>query len=142
MSTISDLLDGWPVVLSYPVSWGEMDSFGHVNNTVYFRYFEHARIAFFERTGFTRLMSSTGIGPILAHTSCRFRLPLAYPDTVSIATKVTEIQRDRFTMLYRVVSHEHAAIAAEGDGRIVVFDYSKNVKAPLPASVREVMEAL
>ena len=37
------LLDGFPVVAHLPLHWGEMDAFGHLNNVVYFRYFETAR---------------------------------------------------------------------------------------------------
>lgn len=42
-------LEGFPVVIELPVVWGEMDAFAHVNNVVYFRYFESARIAYLER---------------------------------------------------------------------------------------------
>ena len=79
----------WPVTVRVPVAWGEMDAFGHVNNVVYFRYFETARIACFERIGYTESMREHQIGPILAHTECRFRLPLEYPDTITAATRVS-----------------------------------------------------
>ena len=61
-----------------------MDAFQHVNNVVYFRYFETGRIAYFERTVMRSSMSTTGIGPILATASCKFKFPLTYPDTVLI----------------------------------------------------------
>ncbi|MCB0148997.1 MAG: acyl-CoA thioesterase, partial [Caldilineaceae bacterium] len=51
-----DLLAGYPVVIEIPVAWGEMDAFQHVNNIVYFRYFESGRIAYFERAGMMNLM--------------------------------------------------------------------------------------
>ena len=38
----------YPVVLNQDIIWGDMDAFGHINNTVYFRYFEDARIAYFD----------------------------------------------------------------------------------------------
>lgn len=47
-----DAFAGFPVRVGIPVAWGEMDAFGHVNNVVYFRYFESARIAFFGADGF------------------------------------------------------------------------------------------
>ncbi|HEX6622399.1 MAG TPA: acyl-CoA thioesterase, partial [Pyrinomonadaceae bacterium] len=103
-----ELLEAYPVVIETPVAWGEMDSFQHVNNIVYFRYFESARMAYFERVGFWAYMDETGVGPILASTRCKFILPLTYPDTVSIGARVSEIEDDRFTMSYAVVSHNHA----------------------------------
>ena len=62
---MSELLGSFPVVVAIPVAWGDMDAFQHVNNTVYFRYFESARIAYFERLEFMELMQATGVGPIL-----------------------------------------------------------------------------
>ena len=76
------LLAGFPVFVENPVVWGEMDSYRHVNNTVYFRYFENARLEYFRRLGWFEYEQETGIGPILAATQARFRKPLTYPDRV------------------------------------------------------------
>lgn len=123
--------EGFPVRIDVPVAWGEMDAFGHVNNVCYFRYFESARIAYFEAVGYMELMHATGVGPILAATDCRFRLPLEYPDNVGVGARVTEIGADGFEMRYVVVSHRRGRVAAEGSGRIVSYDYRNNCKAPL-----------
>ena len=48
---MKQLKQEYPVVLSQDIIWGDMDAFGHVNNTVYFRYFEDARIAYFDQIG-------------------------------------------------------------------------------------------
>ena len=137
-----ELLETYPVVIETPVAWGEMDSLQHVNNIVYFRYFESARMAYFERVGFWDYMRETGVGPILASTQCRFRLPLTYPDAVSIGARVDETGEDRFVMKYLVVSHRHARAAAEGDGLIVSFDYRAQRKAPLPEEIKARIRAL
>lgn len=139
---MSELLAGYPVVVETPVAWGEMDAFQHVNNVVYFRYFETGRIAYFERSGLTAFMQRTGIGPILASASCKFKFPLTYPDTVLIGVRVGEIGTDRFTMHFRVVSTRHQRLAAEGEGVVVAYDYRANQKAPLPAAVREQIERI
>ena len=131
------ILQECPLVIEVPVLWGEMDALQHVNNIVYFRYFENARMAYFEKLAVWSYMDSTGIAPILASTQCRFKIPLTYPDTVSIGTKVADIGLDRFTMDYYVVSHKHQQIAAEGTGLIVMFNYRTNKKAELPAEIKE-----
>ena len=136
------LLDGFPVVVHHPISWGDMDAFGHVNNTVYFRHFEHARIAYFEQIAMLEVMKETGVGPILSKTSCRFRIPLAYPDTVWIGARVSAVGDDRFTMLYRVVSETLGVVAAEGSGRIVTYDYEAGAKATIPAEIVRAIEAI
>jgi len=133
----ADPLAGFPVRVEIPVAWGEMDAFGHVNNSVYFRYFESARIAYFAALDYLTLMDETGRGPILAATDCRFRLPLEYPDHVTVGARVAEIFEDGFLMRYIVVSRRHARVAAEGTGRIVSYHYENKCKAPLQAELRD-----
>lgn len=136
------MLDQFPVIIQTRVAWGEMDAFQHVNNIVYFRYFESARMAYFERIGFAEPEQNEGVGPILAQTHCRYRKALTYPDTISIAARITELKSDRFTMALCVFSHRMQKIAAEGSAEIVAFNYRENKKAALPEQVRKNIEAL
>ncbi len=138
----ADLLKDFPVVVEQAVRWGDLDAFGHVNNTVFFQYFESARIAFFEAVGFGTARGGGGVGPILHSTQCRFRLPLAYPDQLRVGARVTTVEADRFVMEYRIVSGQRGAIAADGSGLIVAFDYAKQAKADLPAEVVAKLRAL
>ncbi len=139
---MSEHLEGMPVIVDFPVAWGDMDAFGHVNNTQYFRWFEDGRLAYFEAVGVADLMETTGVGPILASTDCRFRLPLTYPDAVRIGATVTEVQEGEFTMRYVVVSTTHGRVAAEGSGRIVAFDYGSGAKAIWPEELRQAIAKL
>ncbi len=131
----------FPVQVRTPVAWGQLDAFNHVNNTVYFRWFEDARIACFQRIGFTAEVIKSGIGPILARTSCVFRQPLAFPDTITACARIEDLDDDRFTMIYAVFS-DRVGLAAHGEGRIVCFDYRAGAKAPLPDAVRAGVLAL
>ena len=137
LSVSHELLAGFPVVIELPVQWGEMDAYGHVNNTVLFRYFESARMAYFERCGFTGSYQRDRIGAILHSTSCRFRRPLFCPDTALVGTRVSDLGEDRLTMEYRVVSRAENQTVAEGSAIIVSYDYTHDRKAPLPPAVRE-----
>ena len=139
---MNELLAHCPVVIEIPVAWGEMDSFQHVNNVVYLRYFESARVAYLERLKLIEYMNETGVGPILGSVQCRFKIPLTYPDTVSVGTRVSKVEEDRFVMEYYVVSHKYQKIAAEGEGVIVSFNYRENAKAPLPELVKQRIAAL
>lgn len=126
----------YPVIVEVPVVWGEMDAFGHVNNIVYFRYFETARIAYFEKLDVPEFLAREPVGPILAETACRFRAALSYPDTVLIGARVASVGEDRFVMRYAVFSHRLGRLAAEGEGTLVCFDYRRNRKAPVPERLR------
>ena len=134
---MSKLLKDYPVVIEFPVAWGEMDAMSHVNNIVYFRYFESARIAYFEKMDMFSYMTETGIGPILATISCKFKIPLSYPDNVLIGAKVVSIEDDRFVMNHLVVSKKHQKVAAEGDGVIVAFNYREGKKVIVPEVVKQ-----
>jgi acyl-CoA thioester hydrolase len=125
------------VKVEIPVAWGDMDAMGHVNNTTYFRYFETARIRCFAELGLGAIESSGGVGPILHSASCRFRIPLTYPDTVTVGARIGEIGEDRFEMPYRAVSHNHRAVAADGESLIVTFSYATGTKAPISEALRE-----
>src|SRR5262249_10819363 len=108
----------------------------HVNNAVYFRYFEAARLEYFRRLGWFEYEAENGVGPILAATSARFRRPLTYPDTIWVAARVPKLEEDRFTMEYRLVSRKLADVAAEGTGAIVTYLYAQGKKTPIPDELR------
>jgi acyl-CoA thioester hydrolase len=139
---MNESLAGFPVVIDLPVAWGEMDALRHVNNIVYFRYFESVRIAYFEKLRFWEFMNQTGVGPILASIQCKFKIPLTYPDTVSVGTRIPSIEQDRFVMEYRAVSHKSQAIAAEGEGVVVSYNYRESKKTPLPEEMKQRILAL
>lgn len=138
----SPKMKDFPVIVRIPVQWGDMDAYGHVNNTVFFRYFEVARIAYLERCGLAQSRLTTGIGAILHSTSCRFRRPLQFPDEVVVGARVTDLSTDRFTHEYRVFSTTQEAVAAEGTGIIVAFNYQTGAKTELPTDVRLLISAL
>ena len=141
MSTEEELA-GFPVTVEIPVQWGEMDAYDHVNNVVFFRYFETARVEYLERCGFYDSYREDRVGAILHSTSCRFRRALVYPDRVTVGARVTEMEEDRFSMEYRVYSHDQEEVAAEGTGVVVSFDYEAEEKAPIPDSVRRGVRGL
>jgi acyl-CoA thioester hydrolase len=136
------LLEGYPVAVQLPLTWGQMDAFSHVNNTQYFRWFEDVRMAYFQACGIFDHMDAHQVGPILARTQCRFMAPLTFPDTVHLGTRIEDMGEDRFTMIYRVVSEAQGCVAAEGDGRIVMLDYATNQKASIPDAIRLKMSDL
>ncbi len=78
------LLEGYPVVIEIPVAWGDMDSFQHVNNINYFRYFESSRSLYSKKVELQNLKGDTGIEPLLGSTSSTYNFPLTYPDTNSV----------------------------------------------------------
>jgi acyl-CoA thioester hydrolase len=139
---IDSLLAGFPVAVELAVAWGDMDSYRHVNNVVYFRYFENARLEYFRRLDWFDYERQTGIGPILAATQARFRKPLTYPDTIWVTARVVDMEGDRFHLEHRIVSKRLGAVAAEGRGTVVTYHHGERRKVPLPEELRRRIEAL
>ena len=132
----------YPVVLRQDVIWGDMDAFGHINNTVYFRYFEDGRIAYLKKVGINVQQEQLDFGPILARAHCNFRLPLDYPDQITIATRCRILSPRKFNMESVVFSERHGAISAEGESLVVYYDYSNKTSCEIPAEVVTAIEAM
>ena len=138
-------LEPFPVVLTLPVQWGDQDAFGHVNNTVYFRWFESARIKYLERIELGEKtvgqpVAGEILGPILAAISCNYRRQLKYPDAVMIGSRITRIGRSSMTMEHLVWSTAQAAVAADGQSTIVAFDYQANRPRAVSEPMRQLIE--
>lgn len=138
----SALNERYPVHLTQSVIWGDMDAFEHVNNTVYFRYFEDARMVFFTQLGVMQHLKETGVGPILASTRCDFRAPLNFPDEILVGAWIDQIAEKRFAMHYRVHSLSQQCLAAEGEGLVVFYDYKNNKSTAIPSHIVENIERL
>ena len=126
-------LDGFqkkfPVTKKITVAWGEQDALGHVNNTVFFRYFETARIEFFLKAG---ISLKDKVAPILAKTECKFINPIYFPDQVIAGAGVGSIDKDRFSMNYGLYSTSSRKLVALGSANIVSFNYIDKIKVDLP----------
>lgn len=138
--------------ISIPIAWGDMDALGHVNNALYFRYMESARVAFLIHVGIDRLANDAGPasrrqsepgtpGVILQSVQARFRRSVEYPDTLRITSFVADIASDRFTLAHEMHSVKLGQIACLGSGVVVAYDYARKTKTDLPAAWRDALAA-
>src|SRR3954463_15128222 len=104
-------LSAHPIVITLPVQWGDQDSFGHVNNVVYFRWMESARIEYFRQTGLSELMARHGAGMILATIKCDFRRQLTHPETILVSASIASIGRSSMKMTHLIYSSSQQTIA-------------------------------
>lgn len=140
INTTPEPLSGFPVIIKLPILWGDQDAFGHVNNTTAIRWFESARIAYLEQSGMSGLMQSKQLGPILASITCHYRQQLHYPDTVHVGTRIARLGRSSLVMEHAIYSERLEAIAAEGEGTVVLFDYHTQRPQRLPEDIRAAIE--
>jgi acyl-CoA thioester hydrolase len=136
----------WTATIEVPVTWADMDAFGHVNNAIYFRYFESSRIDYLTRIGWFDApgapSGNSGPGVILHSVHARFRRPVTYPDSLLLSSRLAALHEDRFTLEHEVWSTRLSDVVAEGSGIIVAYDYNRREKSRIPDDIRERIAAL
>jgi acyl-CoA thioester hydrolase len=120
------------------IRWGDMDAMGHVNNTVYFRYLEQARIEWFNEIGC--LPDPEGEGPVIVNAHCSFIRQLRYPGEIEVRTYVGPGGRSSFETHVAVRRVDDLGVlAAEGGAKVVWVDFPKEKSAPLPDYIRALL---
>ena len=137
-----DAREGYPHLRRITTRWSDNDVYGHVNNVVYARWHETARMVYLERIGLIDRMREEGIGPILASTVIDYERPLRYPDTVRVDATITRIGGSSFTMAFRVRSESQGAVAATAEQVMVVYDYRAARSAPVDDRLRAAIGAV
>ena len=123
-----------------PVRWGDMDAYGHVNNTVYFRFFEQARCEWIEHMGF-RVSPEESTSPVIINASCTFFAPVNYPATVIIKMYAGDPGRSSVMTWYELFIEGEERLYAEGAAKTVWMDMRSGKSAPLPDKVRALCDA-
>jgi acyl-CoA thioester hydrolase len=118
-----------------PVRWGDMDALGHVNNTVYFRYMEQARIEWLESLGVGDIVNVDS-GPVIVNASCTFLLPVTYPATIEIDTLIGHPGRSSLPTYHDIRCVGSDTLYAEGAAKIVWWNPRTGKSVPLPDHLR------
>lgn len=126
--------------MSIPIRWGDMDAFGHVNNTVYFRYMEQVRISWFEAVGLIGGVEQ-GQGPVIVNASMEFLRQLHYPGDVIGTMSVGKPGRSSFDTGFELRrADDPGTLYARGAARCVWIDYAAGRSVPLPEGLRTLLE--
>ena len=140
----------WPVITKIPLLWGDMDSFNHVNNIIYAKWCETSRIQLFKKmpwwnNGFTMesLLQGDGIGPILANFNTNYRIPLTYPDTVHVHTRISKIGNTSFCIEDKILSDNNKDnVVFEAESVVVMLNYKDGSKVKINKNHKLVLEKL
>ena len=124
-------------VTQIPIRWGDMDAYGHVNNTVYFRYMEQARVEWIEEMHFP--VRPGGSGPVITNAACTFLMPMNYPGTVEVRTYGEHPGRS--SLQTHVEMLIDGTLYAEGSAKVVWMDTQTGKSVPLPDELRALLEA-
>ena len=113
--TKPEALANFASIYVQPVIWNDMDAFNHVNNVVYYRYAESARINYLHELG----AFSDEVTTVLAQSSCSYLKPVVYPDTLLVGVRTKKIGNTSIVMEYCYYSQAQQAVVATGDSVLV-----------------------
>jgi acyl-CoA thioester hydrolase len=131
-----------PFVHRERVRFGDLDAMRHLNNVVYLRYFESARIAYMSLLSPGHSPANPERGPfgfIFAECHITYRSPVHFDEEVEVRCSIAEVRRSAFRMNFEM--HVGERLAAEGYGWLVGFDYDAEKAMPLPDELRGTLEA-
>jgi acyl-CoA thioester hydrolase len=118
------------------IRWGDMDAMGHVNNAVYFRYMEQARIGWFEALLSAGAWKRTGI--VIANASCNFKRPIGYPGTVEVRLLADEPGGSSVATFYELKVKDE--IYADGAATVVFIDMQTQKPIRIPDEIRGLLK--
>jgi acyl-CoA thioester hydrolase len=131
-----------PFIHTERVRFGDLDAMRHLNNVVFLRYFETARIAYLRRLTPDHDPADPeagGFGFIFAECHINYRSPVYFDEELEVRCRIGEVRRSAFKVAFEMTVGDR--LAAEGYGWLVGFDYAAQGSAPLPDALRERLEA-
>ncbi|WVQ64332.1 uncharacterized protein L199_002494 [Kwoniella botswanensis] len=138
-------------VLTWPVAWGDCDTYRHVNNVRFLEWIQSARIRYAESwagempEGYIQKMTAgKGTGFILKDVSLKYIAPVNYPDTVMVTNQIHSINPDKASYGHKhlIWSLRDARVAAIADSTIVMYDYDNLKKGKMSDEFRELLEGV
>lgn len=129
----------YPYEMQMEVVFRDIDAMGHVNNAVFFAYFETIRIKYLgeilEETGHlaTELLD---LPLILVEASCTYKSPALLTEQLRVGTGISRFGNKSFDMLYRVQG-EDGRLVAYGRTVQVMYDYVARSAFPIPEGVKD-----
>ena len=127
------------LTLTLRIDWSDLDMYEHVNNISIMRYFQSARVQFWERGGWVQSYQDTKIGHILVSTKCDFKKALFYPGNVEIVTCVNFIKNSSFGLQHQLFDGQ-GQLCAESQDVGVCYDFNKERAMPIPQELRKLMK--
>lgn len=119
-----------------PIRWGDMDAMGHVNNTVYFRFLEQARIEWYTYLGREK---KAGMETVIVNAHCSFLKEITYPGTIEVRTYAGKPGRSSFEIVQEIYKIEENTLCAQGGAKVVWVDQKTHKSTPLPDAIRQLI---
>jgi acyl-CoA thioester hydrolase len=133
-------MEGYRHIFTIPVRFRDLDARGHVNNAVFFTFFETARFAYLAEIRASLPPDiSEHWNDIIAELTCQYKQPVFFGQQVSVGTRITHLGNTSFKMEHCLEAD--GQLAALGTAVLVHYDYAQNHSRPIPPAFREAVQA-
>ena len=124
-----------------PTRWMDNDLYGHVNNVVYYSYFDTAVNGYLIEAGALDIHQGTTIGLVI-ETRCNYFAPLAFPQTIDAGLRVAHLGSSSVRYEIGLFAQGEPLSAASGHFVHVYVDRASRRPVPLPLALRQALEPL
>lgn len=124
-----------------PTRWIDNDVYGHVNNVVYYSYFDTLVNQYLIEQGALDIESSPVIG-LVVETGCRYFSPIVFPDMVHAGLRVAKLGNSSVRYEVGLFRNDDRAACAQGHFIHVYVDRSSRRSTALPANLRTALEKI
>lgn len=124
-------LSKYPVIYEQKVAWGDMDAFGHVNNVIFYRYIESARLAYLD---ILNILDEPLLTVVLSN-QCHYLKPVIYPDHLKVSVRIVELRNSAFRMQYDIWSEVQKCTVAQAEAVIVCVNKDNLQKTKIPEHI-------
>jgi acyl-CoA thioester hydrolase len=124
-----------------PTRWMDDDVYGHVNNVVYYSWFDTAVNQYLVDAGALDIGAGAVIG-LVVETHCEYFSPIAFPDTIHVGVRVARLGTSSVRYELAVFRNDEARASAQGHFVHVYVDRKSNRPTPLPEPLRSALQPL
>ncbi len=121
------------------VQWGDQDALGHVNNTIFFKYFESARIHMFNESGIWSAFEKSKLYVVLAKIDCNFLRSIHYPETIIVQCGISAVGNSSITVEHQIITKSNGQLVATGQGIVVCADPIAQKSVKIPEEIKQLL---
>jgi len=141
MTDITPSLNDYPYHLEIATRWQDNDAYGHINNVMYYSFFDTAVNRFLIDEGGLNIQESSAVAYVVS-SQCQYIAPAAYPETIYVGLRVIKLGRSSVTYGLSIYAGEAKRRVAHGQFVHVFVDRLSDKAVPIPVNIKTALESI
>ncbi|WP_421132959.1 acyl-CoA thioesterase [Alteromonas sp. A079] len=141
MTDITPTLTDYPYYIEIATRWQDNDAYGHINNVMYYSFFDTAVNRFLIEEGELDIHNSSAVAYVVS-SQCQYVAPAAYPETIYVGLEVKKIGRSSVTYGLSVFAGEAKRRVAHGQFVHVFVDRNSDKAVPIPVKIKSALTSI